>query len=116
MMTASNLFSSANLSFEKGVLQVTEIRLLHLPNDDFAGPDVDAADPLSLVDHHALGNCIDSAAIEIGYSRRTQRGDSSAKASAQLFELQIHRHRGNGCVLIWPMQEEPFADTCLGPI
>src|SRR5690348_758091 len=95
----------ASLSLEESFFQVAEVWFLHLPNDHFARPDVNTADPLSLVNHHAFGNCIDSAAIEIGHARRPKRRYRSTEAAAQLLQLQVHWHRRDGGVLVRAGQE-----------
>ena len=82
----------ASHSLKECIFQVAEIWSLDLPHDDFARPHINTADPLSLVNHHAFCNCIDSTAIEIGHARRTERRHGPAKPPTQLFKLQIYGH------------------------
>src|SRR6266849_181723 len=56
-----------------GCFQAAQIGLVHRANDDFAGFNVHATDPLARFDHHALGDRIDAPAVEVGDPRGSQR-------------------------------------------
>src|SRR5947209_18099934 len=58
---------------EINVLEVRQPPRLHRPDDHLARLDVNAADHLAGVDHHAFGDAVDPPPVEVHHAGRPQR-------------------------------------------
>src|SRR5436305_1440169 len=76
------------------VLERPEVRSGNRSNNDGAGPDVDTADPVARIDHHALTDRIHALALEIDDAGGPQGGNGPAGLAAELFQLDVHGHAG----------------------